>query len=319
MKLHNLKKVAISVIAGVLMITLQSAHVAGAEEYPQDGTVKIEKPKNLRGIDQVLVPHFAMSFVVADEKSAVASTQRSNRFARKASSTTATELVGLSHETMQAITDAAYEDFVATLEDNGITVIETDAAAAQAKARGAEMPMTNFIDGPERNYSTYRKLFNKNVQDLTFSPTGTQLIAPRIGNKPIPHMYGTSARELGVPVLVVDYVLAYGHIAAEAREYYGIAGRGDVTAQTSFAPGLQIMWGSDIKAYHSERKSGRIMIEKNAWTGEPFATMDKDQSQFGSDSRQNITVSVDNALYEKAARDVISRASDNLVANLAAQ
>ena len=317
MKLTKLKRVmSLWVTACMFVVPGMSAN---AEEYPPNGTVKIEKAKHLKGVDKVLVPHFAISFVVADKKSAVASTQKSNRFARKASSTTEASLAGLSNETMQAITDAAYKDFVATLTERGIEVIEPDAAAAQSRARQTKMPMTKFLDGPKKNYSVYRKLFNNNIQDLTFSPTGTQLIAPKIGNTSIPYMYGASARELKVPVLVVDYVLTFGHIAAEAREYYGIAGRGDASAQTSFAPGLQVMWSSDIKLYRSERKTSRLMIEKNAWTAEPFAQVDQNQWEVGSYSSQSITVNVDNALYEKAALDVISRATDNLVGTMAAQ
>ena len=309
------------VVLGIALLALSvpTANAAKEEDYPRDGTVKIEKGKNLKGIEQVLVPHFAISFVVADAKSAVASTEKSNRFARKASSTTRAELVGLSYDTMQAITDAAYADFVQTLQDNGITVVEPDAAAAQAKARTAKMPMTKFLDTPEKNYSPYRKSFNQNIQDLTFSPTGTQLIAPKIGNTHVPYMYGASARELEVPVLVVDYVLTFGHIAAEAREYYGIAGRGNASAKTSFEPGLQIMWSSDIKSYKSERKWARVMIEKNAWTAESFGTADTEKWNGLSGSNQEITITVDNDLYQKAAMDVISRASDNLIANMAAQ
>lgn len=84
------------------------------------------------------------------------------------------------------------------------------------------------------------------------------------------------------------------------------------------SPGLQVMWSSDVKIYHSERKFGRLMIEKNAWTAMPFV-MDSDrQSGFGG-SRQSITVNVDNDLHQAAAMDVIVRASDNLIANLKAQ
>ncbi len=119
--------------------------------------------------------------------------------------------------------------------------------------------------------------------------------------------------------MAVDYILTFGHVAAEAKEYYGIAGKGNAAAKTSFEPGLQVMWSSDIKVYHKERKSGRLMIEKNAWTAEPFAVTDTDQYEGISRSSQRVTVTVDNALYEKAAMDVISRATDNLVANMIAQ
>lgn len=303
----------------IAVATFCSASSAVSEEYPPNGTVKIEKPKNLKDTDRVLVPHFAISFVVADKKSVTASTQRSNRFARSATSTTEAELVGLSYENMQAITDAAYENFIASLAANGIEAIEPDAASAQALARQTEMSMTKFLDAPAQNYSPYRKSFNQNIQDLTFVPTGTQLIAPRIGNTHIPHMYGASARDLDVPVLVVDLVLTFGHIAAEAREYYGIAGVGDASAQTSFAPGLQVMWSSDIKVYHSERKTGRLMIEKNAWTAAPFAAFESDPSEGYQSSRNKITVTVDNDRYREAALDVLSRATGNLITHMAAQ
>ncbi|MGV6802450.1 MAG: hypothetical protein ACWA5L_11065 [bacterium] len=290
-----------------------------AEEYPPDGTVKIEKVKNLKNVTKVYVPHFAISFVVADKKSAIASTERSNRFARKAQSTTQTELAGLTNETMQKITDKAYTEFIQMLADNGIEVIEVDAAAAQQKARRANLSMTKFLNGPVNNYSAYHKYYNKNIHDLTFSPTGTQLIAAKIGNTPIQNMYGAAAREFDVPVLAVDYILTYGHIAAEAREYYGIAGRGDVSANTSFQPGLQVMWSSDIKLYKTERKTGRLMIEKNAWTAAPFAKLEVDKWNGLARSGQKITVNVDNELYEKAANDVLSRASNNLITTLANQ
>lgn len=305
-------------VASVLLAA-GTVYAKDDSDYPRDGTVKIEKSKQFRGIEKVLVPHFALSFVVADQKSAVASTNRSNRFARKATSTTRARLAGLTDETMQAITNQAYADFIQSLKDNGIEVVQEDAGEAQALARQTKMPMTRFVDGPAKNYSAYRKAYNNNITDQTFSPTGTQLLTPRIGNAPIPYMYGASARELGVPVLVVDYVVTFGHIAAEAKEYYGIAGRGDAAASTSFSPGLQVMWSSDIKLFRSERKTGRLMIEKNAWTAEPFATMEANDWAGSSRTERDIVVTVDNALYQQAALDVIARATDNLVTHMVAQ
>lgn len=314
MKRRQFSKLAFVISA--MLIAAPGVAAKGGEEYPPNGTVKIEKAKNLKNLGEVLVPHFAVSFVVADSKSSVASTNRSDRFARKASSTTSATLVGLTNETMQAITDAAYADFVASLTEKGITLVEPDAAAAQAKARETKMPMTKFLDGPRKDYSLYHKAFNNHVHDVTFTPTGTQLIEPKIGSTPIPYMYGASARDLGVPVLVVDYVVTFGHISADAREYYGIAGRGSASAETSFLAGLQVMWSSDIKVYHSERKRARLMIEKNAWTAAPFATLDTDKYEGVSGSRQDITMTVDNAAYEAAALDVIARATDNLLSHL---
>jgi len=316
-KLKSLIK-SIFCVASILL-PLHAVGIAAAEEYPRDGTVKIEKAKNLKDITQVLVPHFAISFVVADEKSAVASTEKNNPFARKAGSTTEATLVGLTPETMQTITDAAYKDLVASLEENGIKVIEHDAAVAQAKARETKFPMTKFLDGPREDFSLYHKYFNNDIKDLTLTPTGTQLMAPVIGNNPLPYGYGASARELGIPVLAVDYVLTFGNITAASNEYYGIAGRGNASAETSFSAGLQVMWSSDIKVTHSERKTGRLMIEKNAWTAEPFATMSTEKSGGLFGSSQSVTLSVDNAAYQTAALDVLSRATDNLVKKLAAQ
>jgi len=294
-----------------------AAFAQSEEEFARNGRVAVEMPKHLVGVKRVVVPQFTVSFVVEDKKSATASTNRVKRNARKAKSTTQAFLVGLTPQTMQAITDAAYADFIATLQENGIEVIEPDAAAAQAKAREANLGLVKFREGPRENYSIYHNNYNNKTKDLSLSPTGTGLMLPKIGSTALRYPYGTAARELEIPMVVVDYVVSFGHIAAEAQEYYGIAMRGDATAKTTFSPGLQIAWSSDVKVYHTEKKRGRLWLDKSAWTGEAFAVIDSETSRGFEMSKKKVTVNVDNAAYEKAAMDVIARASDSLVSTWA--
>jgi len=122
----------------VLALLAQPAQIAAKDKEP----VKISGPANAKGVTTVTVGAFNVGFIFESVDQTAASGGLMGAFGgtTKAKS----ELVGVTPEMMQAITDAAYADFVSQLTARGYTV-QTPADlfghAALAKTKSQEVPL----------------------------------------------------------------------------------------------------------------------------------------------------------------------------------
>lgn len=122
----------------VLALLAQPAQIAAKDKEP----VKISGPANAKGVTTVTVGAFNVGFIFESVDQTAASGGLMGAFGgtTKAKS----ELVGVTPEMMQTITDAAYADFVSQLTSRGYTV-QTPADlfghAALAKTKSQEVPL----------------------------------------------------------------------------------------------------------------------------------------------------------------------------------
>ena len=90
----------------------------------ESATIKVENAKNMAGISNVIIASFSIAFVT--EKSDAAFAGARNNFKAMGAITKA-RLEGISAEDFQAITDAAYEDFVVKITAAGYSIVDRSA------------------------------------------------------------------------------------------------------------------------------------------------------------------------------------------------
>lgn len=130
-------KKLLSAVAITAML-LQPVAVIAKDKEP----VKIAGPANAKGVTTVTVGAFNVGFIFESTDQTAASGGLMGAFGgtTKAKS----ELVGVTPEMMQAVTDAAYADFVSQLTASGYSVqVPTDmfGHAALAKTKSQDMPL----------------------------------------------------------------------------------------------------------------------------------------------------------------------------------
>ncbi|OHD00519.1 MAG: hypothetical protein A2885_01420 [Sphingopyxis sp. RIFCSPHIGHO2_01_FULL_65_24] len=130
-------KKLLSAVAIVAML-LQPVAVIAKDKEP----VKIAGPANAKGVTTVTVGAFNVGFIFESTDQTAASGGLMGAFGgtTKAKS----ELVGVTPEMMQAVTDAAYADFVSQLTASGYAVqapTEMFGHAALAKTKSQDMPL----------------------------------------------------------------------------------------------------------------------------------------------------------------------------------
>lgn len=192
------------------------------------------------------------------------------------------------------------------------------------RAREARFYGARFVDSPFEDYSDYRNLLNNNITELTFAPTGAQLIRPQFGMGPnmgVMYNYGASARALRARALAVNYVVNFGSYAAQTSEMSGVFDPVTVnSAGVDYNLGIQVIWVSSVEMLESERRIAKVSVDHNFYTLAPFGAV-RTASDFnmGSTSRRSLVIDVDPQAYTRAALSVIRETNAALVAAMAAQ
>lgn len=140
----------------VLALLVQPNLVAARTKDP----VKISGPANARGVTTVAIGAFNVGFIFesTDQTKATGGLMGAFGGTTKARS----ELVGVTPEMMQAVTDAAYADFVAQLTASGYVVQPTadlfgHAALARIKSQDAPLDINIALEKGSKGKATYFK------------------------------------------------------------------------------------------------------------------------------------------------------------------
>ncbi|PKP88911.1 MAG: hypothetical protein CVT78_01815 [Alphaproteobacteria bacterium HGW-Alphaproteobacteria-17] len=140
----------------VLALLAQPALVAANGKEP----VKIAGPANAKGVTTVAVGAFNVGFIFesTDQTKATGGLMGAFGGTTKARS----ELVGVTPEMMQAVTDAAYADFVAQLTASGYVVqpaadLFGHAALARIKSQAAPLDINIALEKGSKGKATYFK------------------------------------------------------------------------------------------------------------------------------------------------------------------
>ncbi len=145
----------LSAIAALALLA-QPVSIAAKEQEP----VKIAGPANAKGVGAVAVGAFNVGFIFESIDRTAASGGLMGAFGgtTKAKS----ELVGVTPEMMQAITDAAYADFTAQLATAGYTVhpagdLFTHGALAKTKSQAVPLDINIALEKGSKGKATYFK------------------------------------------------------------------------------------------------------------------------------------------------------------------
>ena len=148
-------KKLLSAVALVAMLAQSPVVYAGDKE-----PVKISGPANAKGVTTVAIGAFNVGFIFESVDQTAASGGLMGAFGgtTKAKS----ELVGVTPEMMQAITDAAYADFVSQLTAGGYTVqpaadLFGHAALARTRSQDAPLDINIAMEKGSKGKATYFK------------------------------------------------------------------------------------------------------------------------------------------------------------------
>ncbi len=149
-----MRKLLSAIAAATLLI--QPAIATAREKEP----VKISGPSNAKGVTTVAIGAFNVGFIFES----IDQTQKTGGLMGAFGGTTKakSELLGVTPAMMQAITDAAYADFVKQLEGRGYAVqpptnLFGHAALAKTKAREAPLDINIALEKGSKGKATYYK------------------------------------------------------------------------------------------------------------------------------------------------------------------
>lgn len=286
------------------------------------GTVVVEKEKNLKGISKVGVPQYNISFAMEDGKMAVAETTKS-MFGAKASASAYARLSGLGTDTMQAIVDQAYADFMQRLKAAGFEV------DGEAFSKIENHQYVKLNDGPMENGSYYRA-FNNKLQDITLAPTGMEVV------KKNQSALGLAADDAGLTFLSVEYLLHFGYFDTDTQTTEATAISGAAAeARVTLGQGLQVYWhsGMDVVNGHEnafKKPNAKIMVDKNFYSTTPYGNTTKDSASGGKKGLmgaftagfvggERYVINVVEDEYASVALEVLKEVNQALVNELAAR
>lgn len=290
--------------------------------------IKVEREGPFKGVEKVAIASFKVGFVHGKVES-----RRAGRgFGGNA--TAGIELSGIDEAMMQAITDAAYEDFIARMAQAGYTVVprqELQAQADFAKAKPEESPqrksgsffgdptdITTFAPSSHGNMYWFDGESINNGGGFGFANATTAAMT----------QYGKT----GIKVLSVYYVIDFA-----GADGYGGAFRTSAGVQVgqalTLAPGggVTIMGGEGrvVANHFSHIKLGQPMYAE-----EKFGTMVQTTSDvakgvetgvnvvravagIGTNQRRDFEVQADAERYSALSKDLLIKANTQLVERMA--
>lgn len=163
-----------------------------------DGTIASDKKRKFKGLQRVAIPHFAVSFGLAD--SAQTRARSSQIYTAGTSISASAEITGLQVPVLQSLTDFAYQDFAEKMMAAGFIV--RSGPESQQQLLQNKLSRTKIHTEPVRNMSVYHNAFNPNFKDITFAPTGMRLLNPL-------WEASMATKKMDVPALGVQYAVHF--------------------------------------------------------------------------------------------------------------
>ena len=230
-------KKLLSAIAVIAMLA-QPVAIAAKDKEP----VKIAGPANAKGVTTVTVGAFNVGFIFESTDQTKASGGLMGAFGgtTKAKS----ELVGVTPEMMQAVTDAAYTDFVAQLSASGYTVqpaadLFGHAALAKTKSQDVPLDINIALEKGSKGKATYYKpsaLPSLLMIPGDFLGSGMSSIGMNMAAGQASAALAQYAKQAGVGVVDVVYLIDFSNLKRPGAFSFG---------------GLQVNSGLSVTADYS--------------------------------------------------------------------
>lgn len=343
-----MKKIALSVAALVALCACggtssQSGVVKAGEakgglfNMSRQDDVKVNTGEAFKNVNSVVIGSFMVAFDTKKSQSAKAGGGlMGSGFGGK--STANSDLTGVDDKTMQAITDAAYTDFVARLKAKGYTVADRSALLEHADFKGT----TTF---PSPYEDTSGGLLSHGTAIKYFSPTALGPIRPFGADIPgvglsagigfsNPSVGGAQfAQKTGQKVIHVVYRLSYSNADSYGNSWTSSSAISVGQGLTAVPDATHIgIIGGESGSFSTN--VGSVALGQPLTSEKEFAKVNDATSGaakgievatnvigimggVGSNSSRTYTFEADPAKYKAASLDVISQSTDALVGKMA--
>ena len=323
-------------ILSLVILSMFLFGCAAAGSKKQVDPVLLTNANVIAGKQQVLLGDFRVSFITFDKSSAKSTSPMFSSDSGYAQSTLRAKLMGVSDDVMQALTDAAYQDFVTKLKASGYTLADGSALAANA-----EWQKLDTEASPKKITSSFKSLTGGNQESSTFAPSGKSLIKLNIA-KVMPYQVYSAANELGTPILNVNYTVHFVYFGSETdykANAYNDSKGAEYSAEVAAGQGIQVVPGSGVDLImgvtstfndpNAKLSIGAPVVVPGAFGSNEDATsgFQKAANTFsmvmgmvsgGSSSAKDINITADPAIYAANAKKALLEANQRLTSALAA-
>ncbi len=343
-------KKGIVAIAAAMLITgcATSGDPSGAEASKKARTDS-KNVESLTSNKEVYLSDFRVTFITEDSSSAKSTNPllfRGGDGNDYATAILRAKLTGIDEATLQSITDKAYADFLANMQERGYTVLDQsglEAIKAWNKIDTLSSPNPPF-DPASKDIGEKAMFSANNARQITFAPAGMPLLKLSSNNQ-VPYNYGVAADKAGKPIVRAHYVVHFAYFGSDTDydiDYNAVdmAGRDvkrtTLSASVSLGQGIQVTPGSAIEFSVDQggtfSKGGYISLKDPVVIGGNYGTnLDTTSSttkavnafssllgQFsgGSSSTKEVSIEANPAYYAYGVESALSEANKRLFNNL---
>ena len=319
----------------LLMTCAAFVAAAPATAKPRD-PVKVSSPRNAAGLQSLVIASFNVAFVTEKTDAAFAGSKRQFK---AMGSVVKSKLVGVDDAEFQAVTDAAYADFVTKLTAVGFTVVDRAAFVADknmAKVRYVASGMQGTVQfgkdakAKARFYAPtafgLTGLFDGELSSGQPQGLGGMMAAfSAMGPQQAKMMYVYMNKQ---PIVNVTYVVDY----ADADRYGGtFAYQASVKTRASLAVVETL---SKVDTFNAKAGMTSLVLAEPVGVGGDFGTLADTTSTgtkvenaigsligglggTGSNSYSSLTFTADRARYAAGATEATTTANARLIERLA--
>ncbi|MBQ0761138.1 hypothetical protein [uncultured Zhongshania sp.] len=234
-----MKKILFSAV--ILTLISACAGIGGSPKAVEP--IALTNAAVFAGQNKVLIGDFRVTFITFDKTSATAKSGMFSSDTGYASSSMKATLTGVPDDAMQAVTDAAYQDFIAGLKSNGYTIADESALTGNTTWQKIKQEAS-----PIKNTSSFKMITGGSREDATFAPSGRTLMGRAIGGG-TPYEAYDVANQLSTPILNVNYTVHFVYFGSEtdykSNSYSNIKGA-EYSAEVSVGQGVHVTPGSGI-------------------------------------------------------------------------
>lgn len=328
-----MKTLAVPFIALTLAIG-GCASMGGGEAEEKKIEVVTDNLEKMEGKKEVYLGQFSVTFVTKDKASATSESGMFSKDRAYAKAILKSELKGIPEETMQAITDEAYENFLAKLKAQGYVVRSYKELTANK-----DWAKIDTLETPYQPSSVGSFFKGDKGKTLTFTPAGMDLLYyktyPAVPGAPFNYDLAKVAGDLDYPVIMADYRVHFANLSGQTdRSMDYNTGKRTYSAEVSFGQAINVQPNSGISFVRGvsgtfSNKSGFAQLETPVIIGGGFGETEDTTSgaqkaanafsslvgmvSGGSSDVTEVTVNADPAVYARGVVQAIDLTNDEVL------
>ncbi len=328
-----MKTLAVPFIALTLAIG-GCASMGGGEAEEKKIEVVTDNLEKVQGSKEVYLGQFSVTFVTKDKASATSESGMFSKDRAYAKAILKSELKGIPQETMQAITEEAYKNFVAKLEADGYVIRSYKELTANK-----DWEKIDTLETPYQPSSVGSFFKGDKGKTLTFTPEGMDLLYyksyPAVPGVPMVYDLAKLAGDLDYPVIMADYRVHFANLSGQTdRSMDYNTGERTYSAEVSFGQAINVQPSSGISFLRGvsgtfSNKSGYAQLETPVIIGGAYGETEDTTSgaqkaanafsgllgmvSGGSSDTTEVTVNADPVIYARGVLQAIDLTNDEVL------